>query len=145
MRLVADRVNPFYMGIWKWLRNRPWFWPAAFWAGVNWLFRLGDHPLVRIAEILLASLALFGVAIVVRLHLDSFVVLLFVVLFLLALCAKGARLKWLRDLEQRPHQERPKPTPPMQLPPVPHEVRHVEEGRTIIRPLTDDEARDIDG
>lgn len=48
------------------------------------------------------------------------------------------------DLRQRPPREGPDSIPPLQLPPVPHEVRHTEEGRTIIRPITDEEAKEIE-
>ncbi len=113
--------------------------------GLNWLFRLGEHPLTRVAEIVLAALPLFGVALVIRLHLDLFIALLFSLIFLLAIWAKGARLKWLKDLEDRQPRESPRPTPPIQLPPGAHEVREVEEGRTIVRPLTDEEAKKIEG
>lgn len=128
------------MGIWQRLRNRSWFWPPAFWMGLKWLFGLGDHPLVRIGEIALAFLPLFGVALVIRLNLDLFFAFLFALIFLLAIWAKGARLKWLADLARAQRIERPGISPTLQLPPVPHEVRE-EEGRTIIRPLTDEEAK----
>lgn len=60
--------------------------------------------------------------------------------------AERSEVQALRnELAQRPPREAPKPGPLLQLPDVPHEVRHTEDGRMIFLPLTDDEAKEIKG
>ena len=100
--------------------------------------------MARIVEIVLAVLALFGVALVIH-HADPFFILLFALVLFLVIWAKGARLKWLSDLANTSSGENPDfRLPPMQLAPGAHEVRQLEEGRrTIIRPLTDEEAEEF--
>jgi hypothetical protein len=141
---ATDRVDPFYMGFLERLRDRTWFWPPALWLGLKWLFALGSHPMVRLIEIFVAFSPLFGVAIVIRFHLDSFFAVLFATIFFLAVWAKGARLKWLSDRAEVSRGENPDfRLAPMQLPPGAQEIREIESGRTIVRPLTDKEADDF--
>jgi hypothetical protein len=129
------------MGFLERLRHRAWFWPPALWLGLRWLFGLGNHPIVRFIELFVAFSPLFGVAIVIHFHLDSFFAVLFATVFFLAVWAKGARLKWLSDRKGGLRRENPNfRLAPMQLPPGAHEIREVESGRTIVRPLTEKEA-----
>lgn len=93
--------------------------------------------MARVVEIVLLVLTLFGVALVIH-DADPFFIALFGLILFLAIWAKGARLKWLRDTSSAASDNDTEfRLPTMQLPPGAHEVRQEGE-RTIIRPLKDE-------
>jgi|SRR5580704_4569279 hypothetical protein len=79
---------------------RAWFWPLALVHGLRWLFEVSEHPAIKIAERILVVLALFGAVVVLHIHVEAFLFLLFLVFFFLGIWAKGARLKWLQDRQE---------------------------------------------